>query len=170
MELYFDDEADARVRAIWRALTDAGVPSLASGAGASHAPHVSLAVFDRGDLEAVAMLVGDPLRAALHLPLVLGALGFFLTEESVAFLGVVPSPGLISLHRAVHGAIADVVQGYWPNYQPGALVPHCTVATGVTDHATVVEVVKRHHLPITATVTSAHIIELPDGHSRFAMR
>ncbi|MHB1431893.1 MAG: hypothetical protein ACYCVZ_07245 [Streptosporangiaceae bacterium] len=44
LEMYFDDQADAAVRELWRLLADAGLPSLATRTHRRHRPHVSLAI------------------------------------------------------------------------------------------------------------------------------
>jgi hypothetical protein len=108
----------------------------------------------------------SPIRPTFGLTIPLMAvplepLGFFLTREAPAFLGVVPSRRLLDLHRAVHRAIEPVVVGIWPYYLPDALLPHCTLAMGVTDKAKVTEILDRFQTPIPALVSGAHLVEVP---------
>jgi hypothetical protein len=101
----------------------------------------------------------------MGLPLSLEPLGFFLTDEAPAFLGVVPSAPLLTLHHAVHRAIEPLADSVWQHYRPDALVPHCTLAVGVTDRARVLEIVTRFSTPISAFVSDAHLVEIPGGHT-----
>jgi len=93
----------------------------------------------------------------------LAALGFFMTDESPMFLGVVPSTGLLELHRAVHERAEALVDGVWPYYRPGALMPHCTLAMRVRDRARAHGIAARFPTPIAAHAASAHIVEIPGG-------
>ncbi|HEX5995006.1 MAG TPA: metalloregulator ArsR/SmtB family transcription factor [Jiangellales bacterium] len=96
---------------------------------------------------------------------VLEPLGVLPHPEAPAFLGVVPSSQLLALHHAVHDAIQPVVKGIWHHYRPNALLPHCTLAVGVTDKARTMQIVARFSTPIPALVASAHLVEMPGGHS-----
>jgi hypothetical protein len=165
VELYLDPPADKRVRAIWRTLDAAGVPSLGSVPGTDYHPHVSLAAFDSAKIDDVVRVVRPLLAECLGIALPLVALGAFLTQESVAFLSVVPTEPLLAAHRGVADALRPVVQGYWPYYEPSALLPHCTLAMGVIDHARVVEAVRRHELPILAEAFSAQLVDVSTGKS-----
>lgn len=164
IELFLDENADRRVRQIWAALDEHGVTSLASVPDTSYHPHVSLSVYQRGDSVEVAKALRPVLAPAVGLPMTLTPLGFFLTEEAPAFLGVLPSSRFLVLHHAVHRAMEPLVDTVWPYYQPDSLLPHCTLVSGVKDKARVAEIVARFPLPIPAFVHSAHLVELPGGH------
>jgi 2'-5' RNA ligase len=163
VELALDPAADARVRAAWAALDAAGVPSLGSVPGAAYDPHVSLAVLDgEPDPDAVAAALRRVLRDAAGTPLPLEHLGFFLTAESVAFLGVRPTTALLALHERTVAAVAPLAE-VWPYYRPGAPMPHCTLAMGVRDHAAVVAVLARAALPVPAVAAGAHLVDVATG-------
>ena len=169
VELLLDDAADGAVRALWAALDARGVPSLGSVPGTAYVPHVSLAVFAAGDVGAVAAALRPVLAGARGLPLRLEPLGFFVTEEAPAFLGVVPTEALLALHRTVSAVVAPLVTGARAYYAPGSLVPHCTLAMGVRDAAAVHAAVPPGALPIDATVAGAHLVELPRGNVAAAL-
>jgi 2'-5' RNA ligase len=166
VELYLDDDADLRVREIWAALEDRGIRSLGGIPDSDYHPHVSLAVFDHGDLLEVTTTLKGVLANSPGLPLTLEPLGFFLTEESPAFLGVVPSSRLLALHSAVCDGLQPLVHGFWRYYEPDALRPHCTLAMRATQRASIADVVARFALPISARVREAHLVEIPGGCSR----
>ncbi|HEY8319867.1 MAG TPA: 2'-5' RNA ligase family protein [Amnibacterium sp.] len=135
VELLLDPDAEQRIRDGWAALADAGLPSLASHEGASNRPHVTVAVAETGLLPAV-----EALRAVFR--------GWHLAERGLAaevgapvlFGGhrhrwvlarlVVPSRPLLTVHSAVHRAIAadaseaEVVA----QTRPDAWTPHVTLA------------------------------------------
>jgi 2'-5' RNA ligase len=129
--MFFDDDADAAVRALWRRLHGAGVPSLAVRSHRRHRPHISLAVAG-----AVPQRTRDALRAELAmlaLPnLWLYTLGTFPTRESALFLGAVVDAELLAVHSAAHDVLAGRVSQPWAYYLPGAWVPHCTLAQDLT--------------------------------------
>lgn len=169
IELYLDDHATRRIREIWAALDEQGIRSPGSVPDTVHCPHVTLASFQSGDETRIADAARPPLAGAPGLALSLEPLGFFLSEEALAFLGVVPTSQLLDLHRAVFDAIGPHVTGLGRFYRPGVLMPHCTLATGVTDHGAVARVVSEFHTPIPAFVASAHLVELPSGKSRLPL-
>ncbi len=94
------------------------------------------------------------------MPLV--SIGFFLTDEAVAFLCVAPSARLLSLHRDVCSTVSPSALHAF--YGPDALLPHCTLAMGVSDHAAVTAA-SLGHLPIPAVAASAHLIDVRSGAS-----
>lgn len=127
LEFFFDDEADAAVRALWQRLEQAGVPSLASRSHRRHRPHVSFAIASVIPPKARKNLAGQ-LRL-LSLPaLWLYTLGTFPTQENALFLGAVTDAEVLAVHSAVHDVLAGNVRDPWAYYLPGAWVPHCALA------------------------------------------
>jgi 2'-5' RNA ligase len=162
LEMYFDRQADAAVRGLWKLLADAGLPSLATRTHRRHRPHVSLTV-----AESLARVDVAPLRAALtaHRPaLRLYVLGTFPGSEGALFLGVVVTAELLAFHAEVHAALAGQRVAHWPYYQPGNWVPHCTLAEGL-DRAEAAAAFGLLHgyEPIAATVTAIGIKDTATG-------
>lgn len=122
LELSFDDELDAAVRAQWKALQDAGFSSLAAHTAPSNRPHVTV-------LARRHLAPSDPADFAglLPLPITLGApLLFGAGDRRVLARAVVPSRALVALHAAVHaraGADDDL-----PHTGVGEWQPHVTLA------------------------------------------
>jgi len=121
LELLLDDRADARVRAEWSALADAGFPSQAHHRGASNRPHVTLLVRSELPVDVRAEL---PIPILLGSPLVLGA----GDRRAIARL-VVPSPELLDLHRELHRAVGPGDDA--PFTAPRRWTPHVTLARRV---------------------------------------
>ena len=169
IEMYFDSRADAVVREVWAALECNGIRSTGSGPVANARPHVSLAVFESGMLEGVEQTLRSRAAQVRGLRLTFPSLGFFLTAEAVAFLGVTPTAALLQLHRAVADSLAPLVSGYWSYYLPDAWTPHCTIASGAHDHAAIVASLAHVTLPIHATVESVGVLEVPRGLPQFTI-
>lgn len=129
VELTFDRPTDERVRAEWRALREAGLPSLADHTGTTNRPHVTLHVRDELDADAEERLgLVVPL-----LPLELwvdGLVLFHARRRWVVCRQVVVDRSLLDLHDAVASAVGG---GGSPLTLPGRWVPHVTLARGVRD-------------------------------------
>jgi 2'-5' RNA ligase len=162
IEMFFDEDADAGVRALWGQLATAGLPSLATRTHRQHRPHVSLTV-----TESLGQSDLAPVRSALagHLPAVLlDALGTFPGSEGALFLAAVATRDLLTLHARVHDALAGQPVTQWPYYLPGRWVPHCTLAQGLSRDE-IAEAFRLLHgyQPIAAQLTSAGITDTVTG-------
>ena len=123
VDLVLDPAADAALRAAWAALDEAGLPSLAHHRSPSNRPHTTLALSrtwpaDEGREVVVRALGALPMTVRLGAPVVFGRGPFVLA------LGVVPTQGLIALHRS----LADVLPPARAHLEPGAWTPHVTLA------------------------------------------
>ena len=165
IEVSFDEPAERLVRRAWAALDEAGVRSLAGMPVGAYRPHVTLLGFDDADITAVRGASRPVLTEALGLSLPLTSVGFFPTDEAVAFLGVTPSRQLPDLHQDLYAAVTPLLTGVAAYYEPGSLVPHCTLAVGVCDSATVLAAVSSV-LPIAARLAGAWLVQYPTGDPR----
>jgi 2'-5' RNA ligase len=170
LEMYFDAAAAATVRRIWALLESRGVASAGSGPFVDARPHISLCVFDSAPMDAVERIVSTRASQLQNLSVVLSSLGFFMTAESVAFLGVTPTERLLRVQRAVAAEVLPIAVGYWNYYRPDAFVPHCTLASNVCDFAATVDAVATAALPVIATIASVGAIEVPSGKVQFHIR
>ncbi|GAA2748945.1 2'-5' RNA ligase family protein [Amnibacterium kyonggiense] len=139
IELLVDEDAESALRGSWAALADAGLPSLATHAGDSNRPHVTVAVTDGTGFEAAV----DALRAVVEgwdlaragLAAVVGSPVLFGGHRHRWVLArqIVPSRPLLTLHAAVHRALArhaadaPVVEQTLPD----RWTPHVTLARRV---------------------------------------
>lgn len=111
IELTLDDAVEARIRLAWRALADAGLPSLADHQGLSNRPHITVAVAARG-LDNAAELAGAVVRGwdlgGRGLAATIGAPILFGGHRGRWVLArqVVASRPLLTLHAAIQRAIA----------------------------------------------------------------
>ncbi|WP_317231923.1 2'-5' RNA ligase family protein [Clavibacter capsici] len=137
VELTLDRASDAAVRASWRALADAGIPSLADHAGETNRPHVTLLA-----AEGLGGSADDALRhvaASGPLPtLRLGGLVVFGVPPRGLVLArqVVVDEALLGLHARIHAAV-DAARGddapeVIPHTRPGRWTPHVSLALRLT--------------------------------------
>jgi len=93
-------------------------------------PHISLIPTDAADERALVEQLAAAVSDAPPLRVVLSHLGWF--PGGVLFLGATPTRELLEFHRRIHHACAPSPAAQWIElYQPGAWVPHCTLAMNV---------------------------------------
>lgn len=163
LEMFFDDAADAAIRALWRRLEAAGVPSLPSRTRYAPRPHVSLAVAG-----AIPPRTRQALRRDLGLltlpELWLYTLGTFPTGENELFLGAVTDTELLAVHSAVHDVLAGQVRQPSAYYLPGAWVPHCTLTQDVTTEQLATGFGVLHPVePVRARVVEVAVVDTRTG-------
>ena len=122
IELLLDEATEARVRADWRRLADAGLSSLAAQTAPSNRPHITLLA--RPTLAAAAFTAAAqslPLPITLAEPVV-----FAHGERGVLVWRVELSEALRDLHAAVHAAAPPGDDA--SHTAPGSWTPHITLA------------------------------------------
>jgi 2'-5' RNA ligase len=160
--LHFDDDTEDQLLALWAALDVHGVDSAARTYGAGYRPHLTLAIVDADEPDRLVESLEAPLAEVGGLPVTLASLGFFVPHPCPAYLSVTPTSRLLALHEQVYDALDGTL--CWDHYLPGAWMPHCTLAMRVDLTSPVAHVVSRTALPIHATVSAAHLVEIPkDG-------
>lgn len=162
VELLLDPGTDAAVRAEWRALEQAALPSLARHTGASNRPHVTLFVAPDGAQARVDALeaVADRL---LPLPVTLGGLVLFPSRSGVVLArAVVVTAALLAAQRAVHDAVGDAATAL-PVSLPDAWTPHVTLARRLTPPQVAVAL---ETLPVPVLAASAAALRLWDSATR----
>lgn len=126
VELLLDEHTDSAIRAQWRALADAGLPSQLRVKSPTNRPHITLLAAER-----ISGGVDDTLRDLadrLPLPCVVGApLVFGGTAMTLARL-IVPSAGLLDLHAEVYRRTVPHVTGDpFAHSRPGHWTAHATL-------------------------------------------
>lgn len=164
--LYFDEETEDRLLALWAALDVHGVDSAARTFGAGYRPHLTLSIIDTDETDRVIDALETPLAEVAGLPVTLASLGFFVPYPCPAYLAITPTSRLLALHEQVYDALD---MPCWDHYRPGSWMPHCTLAMRVDLTSPVAHVVSKTALPIHASVSAAHLVEIPKdggvGHS-----
>jgi len=138
VELLLEPDAEQRVRDEWTALAEVGLPSLATEHSETNRPHVTAAVAEAG-LEAAVDALNAVFRgwhlAERGLPVVVGSPVLFGGHRARWVLArlVVPSRPLITLHSAVHRAIAGAAPdaGVVDQTRPDSWTAHVSLARRV---------------------------------------
>jgi 2'-5' RNA ligase superfamily protein len=157
LEVYFDPTSTSRLRKLWDAMEDAGIPSLRDLTHGRHRPHLSLVaapVFDVGPVRAA--LAGVDLAPPMTLKL--DHIGVF--PGRVLWLGPAPRHDLLDHQAAVFRRLDAAGLPLDPYYRPGEWVPHVTVSMRVP-HKHMTEAIKlcMDVLPIELTVTGGAIAD-----------
>jgi hypothetical protein len=130
VELFFDADADERIRRLWEDLDAVGVRSQAAVKSPSNRPHVTLVVADRMTADVDDVLV--PVLARLPLDCRLGAPMLFGRGPFTLVRSLVPSAALLALHADVHRmCLPFMTPGPLPHAEPGAWTAHVTLAKRV---------------------------------------
>jgi hypothetical protein len=157
--VFFDEEAESAVRALWRRLDQAGVPSLAKHPFGRWPPRVTFAA-----AKAIPRKTRDALRDELRtlaIPnLWLSNLGTFPNSENVLMLGAVVDAELLAVHSAIHDVLAGKVQSPSAYYLPGSWVPHCTLTQGIEHHQMVEGLAALH--PVDRIAATVHHVAIVD--------
>lgn len=163
LQLFFDDTAEQTVRDLWQRLETIGVPSLATRTHRKHRPHVTLAM--AGAIPASARkAVGAELQLLSIPDLWLYTLGTFPGEDPVLLLGAVVDTEVLAVHSAVHDVLAGKVTNPSAYYFPGAWVPHCTLAQGISSAELSTGFAQLHPLePIKASISSVGVMDTRTG-------
>lgn len=128
VELLFDNEVDRAIRAEWRRLSIAGLPSQNRVRAESNRPHITLAVASaippgiEGELRS--RVTGEPL------PVRLGGVVVFGGRQMTMSRLVVPTADLLALQREVYELVANC-PGIPLHIRPGEWTPHVTLARRV---------------------------------------
>jgi hypothetical protein len=159
--LQFDAATGEAVKACWRELEAAGVPSLGSFTHGRHEPHVSLIVADRlvvGDWLATLrdeFFAGDPLRVSLTGVATFPGGWVYLAVEGLPRAG----------HTRLVSSLGRDADGIWEHYLPGEWVPHCTLAGGLTEQQVQTAATRvRTSRPPSTTIAGAALVDADTGH------
>jgi 2'-5' RNA ligase len=157
LELYLDVEATRRVRTLWRALEDEGIPTMANLLNQKHRPHISLAAARRLAPNTVAAAL-DGVDIGRGLRVDMTYVGQFVGR--VLWLGVTPTAELLACHRVVHDRLVAAEVEVWDLYRPDRWVPHCTISMRVPNPSMAVAIRRcLEVLPVPATVVGAAVTD-----------
>jgi hypothetical protein len=158
VELYFDPVTDRRIRTLWDALEDDGIPSMRGLLDGRHRPHLSLVVADEIDPAAAAAVLHGFAVVPAALRLSFRFAGCFVGR--VLWLGPAPDAALIGHHAEVWRRLGAAGLALSPLYAPGSWVPHTTVSMRVP-RPMLTAAIRRclEVLPIEATFTGAAVAD-----------
>ena len=126
IELLLDEHSDAAIRAQWRALADAGLPSQARVTSPTNRPHITLLAAGKisADVDETLRALSDrlPFDCVIGAPLVFG--GHSMTLARL----IVPSADLLDLHAEVYRRTLPYLAGEpFGHCRPGRWTAHATL-------------------------------------------
>jgi 2'-5' RNA ligase len=130
--MYFDAEADGRVRALWGTLATAGAGSCVENVGS--APHVSLAVFDELERSRAVSALSRFVESCEPLTVSFRGVEMFDQPDRVIYLALAADEELFAVHAELHAFLRSMRLSSSPLYLPGRWIPHCTLAQHVPAH------------------------------------
>lgn len=150
VELLLDSEVDATVRAEWRRLSAARLPSQDRITAESNRPHVTLGVASHIPPEVEHALVRELPSAPLSVRL--GGVVVFGGRRLTLARLVVPTTELLTLQRIVYELMMDC-EGVPPHIVPGEWTPHVTLSRRIqaTDLGTAVLVTRAGNRDVVGT-------------------
>lgn len=155
LEFFFDGEADAAVRGLWRRLSEAGVAT-----PAWQRPRVTFAA--AGTIPApTRAALRDDLRLLSIPALWLSTLGAF---DGSLVLSAVVDTELLAVHSAVHDVLAKRVKQPAAYYLPGSWIPHCVLAQNLEPDAVISGFAALYPVgSIKARITEIAVVDTQSG-------
>jgi hypothetical protein len=131
IELLLDSHSDAAIRATWRALADAGLPSQVNVKSSTNRPHITLLAAERISPDVDEVLRG--LGPRLPLDCAVGAHVIFGGPRLTLARLIVPSAELLDLHVEVYRLVLPHLTGQpYPHCRPGHWTAHTTLGRRFT--------------------------------------
>ncbi len=163
LALNLDEQGDAAVRKIWRALAERGINDLFVRIDVP--PHVSLAIYDEIDQSALITAVDEFCAQAQGIGITFAAIGVF-PGAGALYLQPKVTPELIHVHAEYH-RLTEGLGTSDPHYVPENWLSHCTLGmplSGADLGRALAEVDELNEgwRPITAELSSAALIAFPD--------
>jgi 2'-5' RNA ligase len=151
----FDDDATARVEALWRLLADAGLSSSQERLG--YRPHLTLALARDASARAVGDAVAGPVAAWSRFPVWLNGLATFAGGPGILYLSTTVSTSLAGLQELVSERVAGLAalhehSRFW--------TPHVTLASDLQPEAVwpAMRLVSSHLMPFRAQVVAVEVV------------
>lgn len=129
--LYFDAESQARLLGMMEDLSRAGVNRYLLDHGIR--PHITLAYWSSQQEKDVTAEIKRYARAVKRTKVLFSSIGIFPSDPKVVYLSPVKDDALIRLHQRLYAELDGKIGNFSQNYTPDYWVPHCTLATKLTE-------------------------------------
>lgn len=130
MVLWPDQVTSTAIAALWTAIAERGIPSMATHTHRLHQPHVSLFVAEDLPVDDVLGAVGSVPTRSIELRI--EAAGVF--PGGILYLAPVASGELLEEQERVKTAVAPLAGSPWPYFEKGAWIPHITTGWFLKEH------------------------------------
>jgi len=161
--LTFDIQTEASIRGQWKAISEAGLPSLMLEK--NYPPHLTLAVCNDLDLDGMTAELPHFIAAFNPLRVEFTGYGVFTEIDPVVYLTVTRSPALSALHAAFWDIVSLYSHSLSPFYSPRSWMPHVTLDQGMPIHlaGAVIDTLLHTHRPQAGLLLDLHIVDFDDG-------
>lgn len=156
--LCLDAPSARRIETLWRALADLGIADDRLRLG--YRPHVTLALYDTLDHAAVMPVIARLAAGRAAMEVGFSGLDTFPGASATLWAAPVADSALQDLHGALHETLE--IQGD-PLTRPGAWVPHCTLAGGLSGPALEAALAALSTIwqPFTGRFDRLHLVRFP---------
>ena len=157
--LYFDEKSQAQLLGMMEDLGNAGVNRYMLDL--SIRPHITLGYWkDQKGTDAIEEIK----RFAPEVKgtrVLFSSIGIFPANPKVVYLSPVKDDGLIKLHNQFYQRIKGKIENYSLNYTPEYWVPHCTLATKLTEEEVLksVKTLLKVKFPMKAMISQLELIK-----------
>jgi 2'-5' RNA ligase len=162
VSLWFDEAFEDAVRAVWRAVAEAGVATkLVDG---PYRPHVTLGVWERVDRPAADEALAALTAARAPFAVRFDAFGAFSGPVPGLFATPTVTTRLRELHESAYAMLAPHAHEPTARRVPEAWNPHCTLAWGLPAErlpAALAVALRALPLPITGMADRVGLIDTP---------
>jgi 2'-5' RNA ligase len=165
--LYFNQQTEALIRSYWERLANENISTELPDSGIR--PHITLAIYEELNCQSCESELANFAREASHLTIPITHLGIFNNPDSVLFLAPTATKELLDFHARIHTCLLSKAQKSWEIYQPGAWVPHCTLAMNLNAQqlSRAVSICSDIHLPIELRATQIGAVEFVSAEELF---
>ncbi|MGE5607387.1 MAG: 2'-5' RNA ligase family protein [Bacteroidota bacterium] len=157
--LNFDEKSQAQLLGMMEDLCRAGVNRYLLDLGIR--PHITLAYWkDQNGID-----VTDEIRRFAGVVkgtyVLFSSIGIFPADPRVVYLSPVKDDGLIKLHNGLYQELNGKIENYSQNYTPDYWVPHCTLATKLSEAEVLMSVntLLKVKFPVKAQISQIELVE-----------
>lgn len=157
--LYFDEKSEALLLGIMEDLCRAGVNRYLLDLGVR--PHITLAYWNEPKEIDVTDEIKRFAQAAKGADVLFSSIGIFPANPKVVYLSPVKDEGLIQLHQGLYEELDGKIKNFSQNYTPDHWVPHCTLATKLTEAEVLksVNILLKVKFPVKARIERIELIK-----------
>lgn len=153
--LYFDEKSESYLLEIMRNLCEAGVNRYMLDVGIR--PHITLASWMNDEGRDLSKEIAGYADAVKGTGVLFPSIGIFPTSPKVVYLSPVKNDELLDLHHDFYRRLDGKINSYIPYYTPGQWVPHCTLATKLTEEEVQRSIKALLHVPFPIKATIAQV-------------
>jgi 2'-5' RNA ligase len=157
--LYFDAKSQARLLGVMEDLCRAGVNRYLLDGGIR--PHITLAYWNDQKGIDVTEAIKRYAQAVKGTKVLFSSIGIFPADPKVVYLSPVKDEALIRLHQGLYEELDGKIGNFSQNYTPDYWVPHCTLATKLTEAEVLksVNILLKVKFPVEAQLSQVELVK-----------